>query len=311
VPPGFVCARQEFDRLVFDQAVAAGAEVWTGASATALLRDGERVVGVEVNRGGVTEQIRAPLIIGADGAYSVVVRELGMDQLHEKHYCAGLRVYYEGVTGFHERNHVELHFVDEAIPGYFWIFPMAGNRANVGIGMLSHVVKKRDVKLKDLLRQMIEHPRFRDRFTGARAVSPVKGWGLPLGSRPRRMAGSGWMLLGDAASLIDPFTGEGIGNAMISGEKAAEWAAKAKEAGDYDASFLAGYEKSVLAYLGNELRISHGLQRLGNFRWLLNTVIGKASRSPELADALSMMFDDEGERRKLLSPGFYLRVLRA
>jgi geranylgeranyl reductase family protein len=311
VAPGFMCDRVTFDRLVFDQAVEAGAEVWTGAVVTGLLREGTKVVGVKVKRDGQEEQVRAPLTVGADGAYSVVVRELGMDQLHEAHYCAGLRWYWEGVTGFHERNHIEIHFVDEAIPGYFWIFPMANGRANVGLGMLSSIVKKKNLKLKPLLARLVEHPRFRERFAGGRPLEKMRGWGLPLGSKPRPLAGDGWVLVGDAGSLIDPFTGEGIGNAMVSAEKAAAWALKAKEVGDYSAAFLDGYRRDVMAYLGRELRLSHAMQRLGQWKWLLNKVIQKASRSPEVADAISMMFDDEEEREQLISPLFYLRLLAA
>ena len=83
---------------------------------------------------------------------------------------------------------------------------------------------------------------------------------------------------------------------MISAEKAALWACKAKAASDFGAPFLAGYDRDVMAYLGNELRLSHTMQRLGRWKWLLNTVISKAARSPELADAISMLFDDESER---------------
>ncbi len=311
VAPGFVCDRVTFDALVVDQARQAGAEIWTGATVTGLLREGGKVVGVTVKRNGKEEEVRAPITVGADGAYSVVVRELGMDQLHEKHYVAGLRWYWEGVTGFHELNHIEIHFVEESIPGYFWIFPMADGRANVGVGMLSSVIKKRDIKLKPLLRQLVEHPRFKERFANARPLDGIRGWGLPLGSKPRTMAGDGWLLLGDAASLIDPFTGEGIGNAMVSAEKAAGWTAKAKEANDYSAAFLRGYQRDVLDYLGHELKLSHAMQRLGRWKWLLNKVIEKAARSPEVADAISQMFDDEEERSKLISPLFYLRILTA
>ena len=311
VAPGFVCTRLEFDQLVFDQAVDAGAEIWQNAKVTGLVKEGDRVTGVKVEHEGEIKEVHAPLTIGADGPYSTVLRGLGMDQLDEKHYCAGLRSYWTGVTGFHERNHVEIHFVDEAIPGYFWIFPLPNGMANVGVGMLSSVIKKKDIKLKPLLELLVDHPRFRHRFTNAERVSPIKGWGLPLGSKPRTMHGDGWMLVGDAASLVDPFTGEGIGNAMVSGEKAGQWVAKAHAANDYSKSFLKGYEEEVLSYLGDELKLSHAMQRLGNFKWLLNKVIGKASRSPELADAISAMFDDESQRKKLVSPLFYLRVLTA
>lgn len=317
VAPGFIVPRLVYDELLFNAAVEAGAEVRVQTAVEGLLRDGNRVTGVRVRPlapDGATrpeEELRAPLVVGADGAYSVVARALGMTQLEEAHYCAGLRAYYEGVTGFNRYHHIELHFVEESIPGYFWIFPMANGRANVGIGMLSSAVKKRDVKLKPLLDDLVQHPRFRDRFAHARRLGPVKGWGLPLGSRPRPLSGDGWLLVGDAGSLIDPFTGEGIGNAMVSGMKAAAWALQAKTTGRYDAAFLHGYDAEVMALLRRELRLSHLMQRLGNWKWLLNTVIRKAARSSELADAISCMFDDLQERRKLLSPLFYLRVLMA
>ena len=312
VPPGFVCAREDFDVIVYEAAVEAGAEVWTNAAVTGLVREGARVVGAHVKRDGVTQEVRARLVIGADGAYSAVVRGLGLDQLDEKHYCAGLRAYYHGVTGFDTvHNAIELHFVNEAIPGYFWIFPMADGRANVGIGILSSEVKKRGIKLKAVLDACIANPRFAPRFADASRDGKVLGWGLPLGSKPRPLQGDGWMLVGDAGSLIDPFSGEGIGNAMISGEIAARWAARAKETGDVSAAALEGYGREVMAYLGDELRLSHAMQRLGNWKWLLNTVIRKASRSPHVAAAISSMFDDEASRKQLLSPLFYLRVLTA
>lgn len=312
VAPGFVSRREVFDELVFNHAVASGADIRQRTTLVDLLFEDKQVAGVRVkDESGTETDITARIVIGADGAYSVVARSLGMTQLSEKHYCAGLRSYYRGVDGFNDQNHIELHFVDESIPGYFWIFPMANGMANVGLGMLSSVVKKKSVQLKPLLDRLVDHPRFRDRFRNAERVGPVKGWGLPLGSKPRPMAGDGWMLVGDAASLIDPFTGEGIGNALVSGWRAAEWAEKSIEANNVSSSYLKQYEDEVMDRLRNELRLSHAMQRLGNWKWLLNTVIKKASRSEELADAISCMFDDLDERRKLVSPGFYLRVLTA
>jgi menaquinone-9 beta-reductase len=311
VAPGFMCDRVTFDQLVLDQARQAGAEIRLGTGVEGLLKKGDVVQGVVLRKNGTMDEVPARVTVGADGAYSAVVKHLGMDQLHENHYCAGLRWYWSGVTGFHERNHIEIHFVDESIPGYFWIFPMANGRANVGLGMLSSEIKKRDLKIKPLLERLVEHPKFRDRFRDARPEEKIRGWGLPLGSRPRKMAGDGWMLIGDAASLIDPFTGEGIGNAMDSAEKASLWAQRAAETGNASAEHLAGYERAVWSYLGNELKLSHAMQRLGRWKWLLNLVVKKASRSPEVADAISMMFDDESERQKLVSPLFYLRLLVA
>ena len=314
-PPAFIATRLVFDQIVFEAAVQSGATIWQEAAVKRLLRDGEQVVGVQVAVDGEEREVRAPLVIGADGAYSVVARELaaagvgGMEQLVERHYCAGLRAYYTGVTGFREADYLEVHFVDEAMPGYFWIFPLPEGGANVGVGMLASEVKKRDVKLKPLLDWLVAHPRFAHRFAHAERVGPVKGFGLPLGSKPRTLAGNGWLLVGDAGSLIDPFSGEGIGNAMVSAEKAAEWADRALAAQDFSERFLKGYGKDVLDYLGSELRLSYTMQKLGRWKWLLEKVVHKADTSPGVAHAISVMFDDEAERKKLANPLFYLKAL--
>lgn len=322
-PPAFVCPRQSFDAILFDAAVAAGVEVFQNTQVEKLLWEGEQVAGVQIKDQNPIvpskpkpnipnpKSIRAPMVVGADGAYSVVVRELGLPQLNEKYYAGAIRVYYEGVTGFNEHHFMEIHFLEESTPGYFWIFPLGDGRANVGVGMLSHAIKKQKIRLKDLLEVCVQHPRFRERFEQAKRVGSVKGWGLPLGSKPRSMAGAGWMLLGDAASLIDPFTGEGIGNAMVGGREAAKWAALAKEKGEYSAAFLRGYDRAMNDYLHSELRLSHAIQRLTGWKGLINFVVRKAKRSEELADLLSCMFDDEDQRRQLLSPLFYLRLLAA
>lgn len=306
--PGFVCAREVFDHLVVQRAVEMGADVQENAAVDRLLWEGDAVVGVGLRDG---EEIRAPIVVGADGAYSVVARELGMQQLDENHYYAGVRAYYEGLGDFRGHNFIELHFVDEAIPGYFWIFPMANGRANVGMGTLSSRIKKEGIQLKNLLEETIRGPRFRDRFAAAKRIGKVRGWGMPLGSSPRKMAGSGWMLVGDAASLIDPFTGEGIGNAMVSGDLAAQWAVKASKTQRTSAHFLEGYEEAVHGVLAKELRLSYNLRRLEQWRWLLDAVIRKAGRRPEIADTISSMFDDLGARKKLTSPLFYFRILTA
>jgi geranylgeranyl reductase family protein len=322
-PPSYVCTRRSFDRLLVDRAVAAGVTFWPHARVDELLRQGDQVSGVRLTRlqanGSGTSEDRFPrseavtarVVVGADGAYSVVARELRMPQLDERHYCAGIRAYFRNVATPDPLHHLEVYFLDQVMPGYFWVFPLPGGRANVGVGMLSHTVKKQGVQLKDVLVECLQHPRVRERFDGAEMEGVTKGWGLPLGSKPRRMAGDGWMLVGDAASLVDPFAGEGIGNAMLSGRLAAETVVRAAESRKGTFDVLRAYPKNVMRELGGELRLSYAMQRLGNWKWLLNGVIRKGSRSPDLTRMMTGMFDDENQRRRLLSPLFYVRVLTA
>ena len=147
----------------------------------------------------------------------------------------------------------------------------------------------------------------RRRFSEAELSGPVRGYGLPLGSKKRILSGDGYMLLGDAGSLIDPFTGEGIGNAMICGLKAAETVEQCKM--EYSAAALTAYDESVYKRLWPELSLSKKMQELVKYPWLFNLVVNKAARSETLRETISCMFEDIDLRGRLKSPSFYFKVL--
>lgn len=99
IPPGFVCARETYDQILFERAIEWGAEPRLQTQVKQLIQEDGVTRGVIVKGVDAEEEIRAPIVIGADGAYSVVARELGLEQLDERYYSAGLRAYYRGVTG--------------------------------------------------------------------------------------------------------------------------------------------------------------------------------------------------------------------
>ena len=99
------------------------------------------------------------------------------------------------------------------------------------------------------------------------------------------------MLTGDAASLIDPFTGEGIGNAMMSGMIAANHVKRALKENRFDEKSLAAYDEDIYKRLWDELKLSHKLQTLTNYGWLFNFVVNKASKSEALRNTLTVMLD--------------------
>ena len=115
--------------------------------------------------------------------------------------------------------------------------------------------------------------------------------------------------MGDAAGLIDPFTGEGIGNALYSARFAVETAVQAREAGDYSAGFLRRYEDRLWAALGSELKVSTKLHNLGRWPYLMNWVIGKAAKNAEISDLICGMMANAVPRKRLTNPLFYLRLL--
>lgn len=305
-PPGYIVRRMDFDNWMFGKAASApGITAITGCRLEKFRREGKQWVLSDKDGNTV---FRTDLVIVADGAHSRFAKEIGGIQMEEEHFCAGLRGYYKNVSGLDEQGYIELHFVKNFLPGYFWIFPLANGYANVGVGMRSDVAGSRKINLKEAMLSLINtYEPLRKRFEGASLEGPLRGYGLPLGSKKRPISGDGYMLLGDAGSLIDPFTGEGIGNAMICGLKAAEVMEQC--AGDYSAGKLKSYDDSVYKRLWPELSLSKKMQELVKYPWLFNMVVNKAARSETLRETISCMFEDIDLRGRLKQPSFYLKVL--
>lgn len=307
--PGFISKRIDFDDFLFRKMDRNYASIFESAELIAFEKNKDGFILKTENRGNELI-IHTPLVICCDGDRSLVARKLGGKKMEEAHYCGGIRAYYKGVTGMHEQNYIELHFLNELLPGYFWIFPLPGGYANVGAGMLSSALSKKKVNLRESMLSIIQtHPVFKERFKNAELQGKISGWGLPLGSKRRKISGDGFLLCGDAASLIDPFTGEGISHAMYSGMTAAQTAAEAVRNKNYEAAFLYSYDEKVYRQLWSELRLSRTLQKLCNYPLLFNFVINKAEKNQTFRETLSCMFDDMNLREKLRQPSFYFKLL--
>jgi flavin-dependent dehydrogenase len=143
-------------------------------------------------------------------------------------------------------------------------------------------------------------------------ISPIKGWSLPLGSKRRKPYFNGVLLVGDAAGLIDPLTGEGIGNALLSSKLAAQTIKRAFEVNDFTEKTLSFYDELLKKELDPELKTMYRIQRLGSIKFLLNMFFDKATKKRELSELLTSTIVSEDTlqyKKKLTDPIFLIKNL--
>ncbi|MBN2426377.1 MAG: geranylgeranyl reductase family protein [Calditrichaceae bacterium] len=307
-PPGYVSRRIHFDNFMIDHLNHTYCEFKPNCRITNIEISDDGVY-LSIDENGSAKTCFANMIIDAGGDHSLMARYNGNVNRKPSDIYAGLRQYYRNVNGTHSANLIEMHFLKETSPGYFWIFPLPDHTANVGIGMLSSDIKKNKVNLRKVFLDAIhKNPDLKIRFKDASPIDDVRGWRLPLGTAAKKLSGGRFLLAGDAGSLVDPFTGEGIGNAMLSGSIAAEIAAKAIEAFNFSAEFLYQYDQRIEDRLGSEFKLSARLQKLARKTWLINFVIGRIKKSKTLQRMFSEMYDNFTIRDRLRNPSFYIKL---
>lgn len=254
-------------------------------------------------------QVKAKLLIDASGAQSGFSRKVAGLEKDPKHHAGAVRAYFRNVQGM-RADAIELHFVKSIVPGYFWIFPLPNGRANVGLGLRTDVLSRRKVNLREELKNLIQtHPVFRERFAQAELEGEIKGFPLPLGSKVRPISGDHYMLIGDAGHLIDPLTGEGIGNAFYSGFIAAELAQRCLAENNFSAEFLKQYDVRVRRVLGSEMRWSYRLQKALAYPWLANLLANVIADNAYFVKFCSELVVDLNNLEKLFKPTFWLRAI--
>jgi menaquinone-9 beta-reductase len=259
---GFISARMHWDNFLFEQAAQLENVTCFLNHVVEEVKIDESTNGIVVKANNVT--FKAKLVIGCDGAHSVVSKHLTGTKPDLKHYSGAVRGYYKNVSGMPDKT-FEIHFIKNILPGYFWIFPINNNMANVGLGCQSESIAAKKMNLRASMQSIISsNPAIKERFKDAELIGKIEGFGLPLGSRKVKMSGDNFMLCGDAAALIDPATGEGIGQAIVSGRYAGWQAIKCFEQNNFSASFMKPYDQLVYKKFWSTHR---------NHYWLLKLIL--------------------------------------
>jgi len=304
-PPGYICPRFAFDYFLFQRLQKySNIRVFEREEVTNVIRSGH-LLSITTEKRAISTEMAA----GADGLNSIARSKLSNRKLDTGYYCMAIRTYFTGVTGFHPENFIELFFLKELLPAYFWVFPEVGGQANVGLGLPFQDVLKKKLSLKSVMEQLLrEHPLIRPRFRYAVMTGKPKARGLAINRKLNELSGERYLLLGDAALLVDPFTGEGVGKAMASAESAAAVIRDCFEKGDFSSGATKQYDHRIIRRMGIEHSTSSTLQKFAKYPWLFDKVVRKANKNRTFKEFLASAFNDDNVRKQLASPLFYAKV---
>ena len=238
-PIAFLVMRSRFDELLAREAVTAGATIHDGEKVEAINIQPE---GIEVHTTHST--YKAATVVGADGATGIVARQSNLFVPKS----SGIALEIEAKVSNQQLN--EWHntvLVSYGAPrhGYAWVFPKS-QHLSIGIGTFSP-------RHQNLLKDFTS-------FTNSLHITwekdDLKAHPIPLAGRDRRFCKPRLLLVGDAAGLADPLSGEGIAYALHSGRLAAETILDALNTGDFS---MDGYQNLIESEINSNLRIAKQL----------------------------------------------------
>ncbi len=310
VVTGYTCRRDKFDEMILREA-SSRVKVLTSCQVIDLTSEKQKITGVIVKKeNGDILIFKSKIVIGADGYGSLIARKSDLaNYTNNKNLLIAARGYYENVELL--PGTIEMHYCRNLIPGYLWIFPSTNNSANVGVCIPKYLFKKNKITPSELLKQCLQKQPFIERFADATLQSRIESWPLPAGNSRKVFHKNGVLLIGDAAGLIDPLSGEGIGNAMTSAKIASETLKKLFSETEHPELHLNLFTHNLLQKMGRDFSLSGRLLQLMRYPSLINFVINKARKSEFVAQWLAAVVSDTSPRKDLYSIKTYLKLLFA
>lgn len=259
-----IAPRMQLDHALVDLARARGVTVYEGVSFVSVLTNSIDYVEIEVS-GHTASTLRGTFLIAADGMWSPVRRNVNANTPSYLGEWHAFRQYFSNVTG-EASERLFVWFEPDLLPGYAWSFPLPDGRVNVGFGVLREDNKSVQF-MKKTWDDLWSRPHIA-KTLGPHATPEGRHTAWPIPARITEATHSTGRILfvGDAVSATDTLTGEGIGQALLTGMLAAEAIMQSRDASDVRARYS--------QLLRREFFADHRMSQL----------LGRALRRPRLAE---------------------------
>ena len=304
---GFGIRRESLDPILLDRARTAGARVREGVAVVDVLRNGSgRAIGVRVRDGTATRELPARIVVGADGLRSVVGRRLGLVRASRWPRRIGFVSHFRGVDGMGECG--EMHVFRD---GYGGLADVGSGLTNLGVVVPGRTAAAASGDLTGFVDRWIRaHPALATRFAHAERATPVRATG-PFAVHARHAWAPGAALVGDAADFFDPFTGEGIYEAMRGGELLGPYLFEALRASSPRIAdeALAAYDRSRRHEFAATWRVQKVVALAVSFRPLLNQAANAAAGRRALSDLIVNVASGFSPARELMRPAVLRELL--
>jgi geranylgeranyl reductase family protein len=258
---GYAAPRLLLDQVLLDGAIRRGATFLPEVNIQNPRIDSNNVIGAIGKCNGREISFDAKITICADGSAGGYTRKLGLGERNGSNPIAA-RAYYYGVKNIDHA--LEFYYWKEFLPYYAWIFPVKEDVCNIGVAISTE--KSRRIHIQQMFSDFIKTlSDITGRFGSAYQISECKAFPVDTSFAPMKSFTSGAIAVGDAAGLVHPATGAGIGYAMESGTIATRHILRSLQSGDTSIQAFRGYGVD----LARRYQLSFQLANLIK-RWMRN-----------------------------------------
>ncbi len=305
---GMVIRRFVLDQILWRRALDAGADVRTNVRIKAIQTNGGGA-GLVGECKGKQVQYAGRLVVIATGAQMRLLRTVGLLK-HNPEVILAVRGYLSGLRELAPR--MVFRFDHVPLPGYGWLFPIAEDAANVGLGYFPKRSGKygSDASTRSALKSMLRQTGLASAAEVEASLQQVKGYPIRTDFLRAQTFAEGILVVGEAAGLVNPLTGEGIDYALESGQIAAGFIHSAFAAGEFSSDVLSEYDRLLRGRFQRLFEFSERVRLLTMNRPLMNFLVSMANSRSDLRRLLTRILTGYQAIPDRLTPAMVWRLLQ-